>query len=172
MGVVEVLTKIGSFAGLVTLIWKIVEERNTYLILKVETKKVDGEYSVLTQIQNSNKIAAKKIDNAFLIISPENESLIPVGQRIAQRLHINEDFTTTNDFKKLFGEESIYIDKEVVFIPLSFYYSENVDIADEQLTYRCSVDKEELAKGTYSVRFYLFGEDRLHRSTQDLLVIS
>jgi len=92
--------------------------------------------------------------------------------RISKALKTTFLINSTNDFEKLNSEKTIYLDRQIAFIPLEFYYSENIDIADEELTYRCFLDKEKLEKGQYSVRFYLFGQKRYHRSTQDLLIIN
>ena len=163
---------IGGLAGLVALGWKIFEELKSYLRIKVEVKTEGDNYSVLTEIENANKISSKKIDNAFILISPEKGNLIKAGKSVAERLNINEAIESTDEFKFLVSNESIYIDNRIIFIPLEFYYDENIDIADEKLTYRCFIDKTKLNKGQYSVRFYIYGEKRYHRSTQDLLVIS
>jgi hypothetical protein len=47
--------------------------------------------------------------------------------------------------------------------PLPFYYEENVDVADEALSYEHVIDCEEFPVGTYGVRFYIEGRPRLHR---------
>lgn len=170
--IVDGIKLIGGLAGLIALGWKVFEEMKTYLRIKVEAKKDGDNYSVLTEIENANKISSKVIENAFLLISPERGDLIQAGQRIASELKINHVINSTNDFEYLTTDSSIYVDNKFAFIPLNFYYSENVDIADEKLTYRSYIDKTRFDKGQYSVRFYIYGEKRLHRSTQDLIVIS
>jgi hypothetical protein len=175
--IIEGIKLIGGIAGLVSLGFKVYEEIIGYLKIKVQVFNEDGIYSALTEIENTSKWSRKKIDNAFLIISPENFDLIEVGRIIAYRLYIDHKVPNciqieyTNDFEKLKGEETIYIDNKIAFIPLQFYYNENIAIGDEKLTYRCLVDKKKLQPGSYSVRFYIFGEGRYHRSTQDLLVV-
>ena len=57
-------------------------------------------------------------------------------------------------------------------MPIPFYYIENIDIADETLTYRVPINIENFVPSTpYAVRFYLFAANRLHRSTQDTFLI-
>ncbi|WP_428330712.1 hypothetical protein [Mucilaginibacter sp.] len=175
--IISFLTTIGGFAGLITLIWKITEEFRTYLLINVEVRKVENNYTIFTEVRNINKLSKKKIENAFLIISPEKCDIIKAGQRIAQDFDLDpKSITTTNCFVKFrnYSEPDIpiYKDQEIVFIPLDFYYLENLHLADEQLTYTCFVNKEFLLKGKYSVRFYLCNENRLPRSTQDLLIIN
>jgi hypothetical protein len=113
----------------------------------------------------------KKISNAFVIITPENSGLLDAGRRISQHIGNEKKVYYTNHFEHLESEEPIYIDRSIAFIPLSFYYSENIAIGDEKLTYCCSVDKTMLNPGRYSVRFYIFSKGRYHRSTQNLLTI-
>ena len=171
--IVEGIKLIGGFAGLAALGFKIYEELIGYLKIKVQVDSKDKIYSILTEIENTSKWSKKKIDNAFLIISPENTNLIDTGVKIAKQLKLDEEnIINTNDFEKLNGKQSVYLDSQIAFIPLDFYYSENIAIGDEKLTYRCSVDKTKLKSGNYSVRFYIYGEKRYHRSTQDLLTIT
>ena len=170
--IVEGIKLVGGLAGLTALGFKFYEELVGYLKVKVQVDSKDKIYSILTEIENTSKWSRKKIDNAFLIISPENSDLIETGVNIAKELNLDEYIENTNDFEKLTGEQSVYFDNQTAFIPLDFYYSENIAIGDEKLTYRCSVDKTKLKSGNYSVRFYIYGEKRYHRSTQDLLTIT
>lgn len=169
--IVEGIKLIGALAGLMALGFKVYEEMVGYLKVKMQVDIKDKFYSVLTEIENTSKLR-KKIDNAFLIISPENYDLIKTGKGIAKKLKLDVKIDSTNDFENLIGKQSVYFDNQFAFIPLDFYYSENIAIGDETLTYRCSVDSTMLQPGSYSVRFYIYGENRYHRSTQDLLTIS
>ncbi len=170
--IVEGIKLVGGLAGLTALGFKVYEELVGYLKVKVQVDGKDKFYSVLTEIENTSKWSRKKIDNAFLIISPENSDLIETGVKVAKQLNLDDYIENTNDFEKLTGELSVYFDNQFAFIPLDFYYSENIAIGDEKLTYRCSVDKTKLKPGSYSVRFFIYGESRYHRSTQDLLTIT
>lgn len=170
--IVEGIKLIGGLAGLTALGFKIYEELVGYLKIKVEVNSENQQHSVQTEIENTSKWSRKKIDNAFLIVSPEYSDLIATGLSIAQHLNLDEYIENTNDFEKLTGEQAIYFDGQYAFIPLGFYYSENIAIGDEKLTYRCSIDNTQLQAGHYSVRFYIYGEKRYHRSTQDLLTIT
>lgn len=167
----EYVKIIGGLAGLIALFWNIFGERKNYLRIKVESFKDGENYTILTEVENVNKFSKKTIDNAFLIISPERSNLIKTGQRIAKELAVEKNINSTNKFAFLSSDKNIYIENKIIFIPLEYYYSENVDIADEKLTYRCYIDKTLLNKGQYSVRFYIYGGIRLHRSTQDLFII-
>lgn len=168
---IEGIKLIGGIAGIVALALKFFEEMYGYLRIKVEVKNENNQYAVFTEVENISRWSRKEISNALLIITPENSGLLGAGNRIAQQLGIEIRVNCTNDFEHFKSEVPIYIDRSIALIPLSFYYSENIAIGDEKLTYCCSVEKNKLNPGRYSVRFYIFSKGRYHRSTQNLLTI-
>ncbi len=86
----------------------------------------------------------------------------------------------------------LFIDRTSAFIPLPFYYSENIRIGNEEPTFELDIDQfvfrgnineeEEgymtneykLRPDNYSVRFFVFSSESLHyhRSTQCILKIN
>ncbi|MDI9862707.1 hypothetical protein QM480_00120 [Flectobacillus sp. DC10W] len=138
---IEGVKLVGGLAGLTALGFKVYEELVGYLKVRVQVDSKDNIYSVQTEIENTSKWSRKKIENAFLIISPENSDLIETGVKIAKQLKLDYNIKSTNDFKKLTSEHPLYFDCQIGFIPLDFYYSENIAIGNEKLTYRCLVDK-------------------------------
>ena len=76
---IEGIKLIGGLAGLTALGFKIYEELRGYVIIKVQVNEKDKMYSVLTEIENTSKWSRKKINNAFLIISPEYSDLLKAG---------------------------------------------------------------------------------------------
>lgn len=167
--IIEGIKLVGGLAGLIALGFKLIEELRGYLKIKVLVKNNTSNFCIGTEIENTSRMCKKKITNAFIIISEENLNIIEAGIRIARQLNLNKDIRTTNDFENLKADQPIYINQEIAFIPLDFYFSENIRFGDEKLTYSCSIDKTQLKSRNYSVRFYIYGENRLHRSTQDLL---
>lgn len=165
---IEILEFILSFTGLGALLFKIYEEYKGYLKMKITVEK----NTIYTEIENTSKWNKKIIDNSFIIISPESSDLIEVGCKIAQNLEIENSIRYTNDFGCLLGSESIYIDNQIGFIPLDFYFNENIAVGDEKLTYRCSLDLKQLQADKYSARFYIYSKNRYHRSTQDLFIVN
>jgi hypothetical protein len=170
--ILEAIKLIGGLAGLITFTWKIFEEYNSFIRIKIEVKKDNNNHSVLTEVENTNKIIRKHLNNAFIIVSPENSDILAVGQRIASKLDTSLTIEQTNQFESLNSNDIVYIDSEIMFIPLDFYFSENVAIGDEKMTYRCSIRSNSLNNGSYSARFFVYASGRLHRSTQDLFFIS
>ena len=117
-----------------------------------------------------------------MIISPENDPLKKSGNVIGDYFDLGElldsreyvafpkDIDPDNNF------DPIEIGHNTIFVTLPYYYSENMYVADEELTFTCSVNPDSLFPGRYSVRFFIFPVkrfifERYHRSTQDLLVI-
>jgi hypothetical protein len=169
--IIEAIKFIGGLAGLFAFGWKIFEFTKSYLKIKVQATYSNDIISVLTEVENSSFIA-KDIVNAILIISPEDDNLIQVGKKIKEALDDKHySIRTTDNFINFKPTQTTYIEKKIAIVPLPFYYSENIDIADEKLTYRCSLNKDKFEKGSYSVRFYLFHHKRLLRTTQDLFII-
>jgi len=171
MDIIEILKLVGGFAGIIALTWKVFEEFKVFLRIRVETQKENNKYTVLTEIENTSRFFNKKINNAFLIVSKEDADLIEIGEKIGENLNVNTEINCTNVFKEFQTDQEIYIDQEIAFIPLEFYYSENIGIGDEKLTYRCSINNNNLKSGNYSVRFFIYGNKKYHRSTQDLIII-
>jgi len=171
MNIIEILKIVGGLAGIIALTWKVFEEFKVFLRIKVETQNENNKYTVLTEIENTSRFFNKKINNAFVIASKEDADLIEIGKKIGENLNVNAEINCTNDFEEFQSDRALYIDKEIAFIPLEFYYSENIGIGDEKLTYRCSIDNSNFESGNYSVRFFIYGNKKYHRSTQDLIII-
>ncbi|MCX6146910.1 MAG: hypothetical protein NTW25_06615 [Candidatus Kapabacteria bacterium] len=167
----DVLKILAGFTGLGIFAYKIYIELKGYVRTSVKVIQNDNPIQIFTEIENSSRKFKRVIDNAFVIVSPELEDILVVGQKINNVLKISNTICKTNDFENFKLSEPTYIDNCIVIIPLQFYFSENIQIGDETLTYSCSLNRTLLEKGNYSVRFYIFGESRLHRSTQALLVI-
>src|SRR5882724_954367 len=166
----EWIKLLGAVAGFLALIWRVIDEFGAYLRIsvKVEAPKA-GWTSALTTVENKGN-RRKHISNALLLIGPEEESPLDSAKILAPALQYTGTIEFTNDFELLRESASIYSEGRAV-IPLPFYYSENVGVGDETLTYRATVDALQLTDGIpYAVRFFVFGERRLHRSTHDSFI--
>jgi hypothetical protein len=161
---------LGGAAGIAALIWRVVDEFGAYLRIsvKVETPK-GGWASAQTTVENKGN-RAKNLSYAFLLIGPEEESPIESAKVLAVPLDYKGPLEFTDQFVLLHASAPTYAEGRAL-IPLPFYYSENVDIADETLSYRAPVDARMLRDGIpYAVRFFVFGKRRLHRSTHDSFI--
>jgi hypothetical protein len=170
----EFIKVLGGVAGIVALVWRFVDEFGTWLRISVNvTSPTDGWMSVLTSVDN-NSNRPKPIEFACLLVSPECENPVAAAAELARALGSSTDIKYTNDIEKLKpdlkGRENSapIFDNGRVLLPLPFYYSENVGIGDETLTYRVQLDSSRLLPATcYAVRFFIFVRGRLHRSTHD-----
>jgi hypothetical protein len=161
---------LGAVAGFAALIWRVIDEFGAYLRIsvKVEAPKA-GWTTVLTTVENKGN-RPKNISYSLLLIGPEAESPLDSARVLAAALQYTGPLQLTNHFEGLRVPAPIYTEGRAL-IPLPFYYSENVDIGDEALTYRAAVDARKLTAGIpYAVRFFVFGKRRLHRSTHDAFV--
>ena len=61
------------------------------------------------------------------------------------------------------SDETIVGAEGRMIVPLSYYYLENIDVADENLSYEQTISTKDLPNDTYSVRFYVEASPRLHR---------
>jgi hypothetical protein len=163
----EWLKVLGGIAGLVALVWRFFDEFGAYLRIVVAVDAAStGPVSVLTTIDNKGN-RAKDVSYAFLLLGPEEESPVKSANVIRRSIGLDGEIQFTNELENLVVTSTIYADGRAL-IPLPFYYLENVSIGDETLTYRAPIQVRSLTDRTYySVRLYVFGPRRLHRSTQD-----
>lgn len=164
--------------GGVILLWYIYKAYRGYLQINLQISNVNGVYTVRTQVENVNEVLKKNIANAFLLITLEENDIVLAGKLIAREILGNPgSIKFSNDFGILSNNVPIYLTNNIGFIPLTFYYDENIGVNNEKLTYTCSIDQQKLQSGRYSVRFFIFPKQykyfkRHHISTQDLLIIS
>ena len=167
----EWIKLLGGLAGLAALAWRIVDEFGSYLRIAVKADLPKDDWvTVLATVDNKGN-RPKDVSYAFLLVGPESESPMESARIVARKVGYDGVLRYTNDLANLSLEAPVYADGRA-FIPLVFFYSENVRIGDETLTYRVPVDVRQLRAGLpYAVRFFVFPKGRLHRSTHDCFVI-
>jgi hypothetical protein len=164
---VEALKSIGSLAGIAALMWRLFDEYRAFLRLAVSTEPAPPKWMMITTEIDNRGLRAKRITAALVLVGPENESPIDTVNSLLEHAD-RSTVGSTNDFVTI-AENIVHADRAVLMIP--FYYSENVHIADETLSYTLPLNVEALPIGEpYAVRFLIFGEHRLHRSTQSCFV--
>jgi hypothetical protein len=175
MGYGEIISIVGCVLGILTFLWRLYDEFfNSYLHIDIQADQSSTEnITVLTRVINKG-LRKKKISYAVLVLGPQEENPAQTVAALTQHSNQSIAITHTNDIvrlKQLINDSSVYDDYGRGVIPLPFFYSEQVQIADETLTYRAFVDTINCSsKSVYSVRFYIFTEGRLHRSTHDLFI--
>ena len=170
--IIEGLKVAGGAAAIILLLWRILDEFGSYLRISLKVDVSDNSITALTSVENKG-YRSKNLSYAFLLITPEVESPIDTANAILNANGYNYRPANTNGFE-FFRELNIFnplYDNDRALIPLNYYYFENIRISDETLTYRALIDRTHLQNGThYSVRFYIFGKNRLHRSVHDCFV--
>jgi len=161
---------LAGVAGVTALLWRLIDEFGSYLRISIKVEPFNAEWATaLTAVQNNGN-RPKKLSYAFLLVSPESETLKHSANMLATAIGCKRPLKSTDDFKLLRVPQPIYAG-DCAVIPLPFYYLENIDIADEAVTYRALIDLRRLREDIpYAVRFYVFGKWRLHRSTHDLFI--
>lgn len=166
----DLIKLLGGLAGIAALVWRVFDEFGAYLriSLKVDGPK-DGWITALTAVENKGN-RAKNIAYAVLLVGPESEDPISSARRVAAGAEYSGDLESTNQLEFFRLDHPVYTEGRAL-IPLPFYYSENIDVADETLTYRAPIDSRRLEPEIpYAVRFFVFCEGRLHRSTHDAFI--
>jgi hypothetical protein len=174
---IRLLSLLGGFAGAITLVWRIVDVFKAYLHIEVSVEKMDGaRVKVRTVVENTNT-SAKKLDSAFLVISPADEDPERTVSVLFEGIGTPRTFKTSNEMvravtKRIKHDLNLIADgSERMLVPLPFYYAENYDIGDEKLSFECPIDCDHLKAGVYGVRFYIEGIPRLHRLVHALLEV-
>lgn len=149
------------------------KDKEKFLNISIDTYAESEHRLIKTQIFNQTD-KPQKIEYAFLLIS-EQDDWSGIIEHVNLKFGLN--MHCTNDFIELKSvvEDPLWMSKYAGgFIPLSFYYKENIDISNESPSYVYSFDnrKVNLPAGIYSVRFYVFpDEGRYHISTVGSFII-
>ena len=143
-----------------------------YLHIDIGITDVGKDY-LLTKVSIENRSEEpKKIENSLLLVAPEYENPIDSFNFLAKKFNFSKQVHSTNDIADIKLTEPKYSEGRVLF-PIPFFYSENITIADERLSYQVPIKISEMQEGMpYSVRFFVHGEEgRLHRTTHDSFVV-
>jgi hypothetical protein len=166
---IKILGLAGAFAGFATLIWRLVDVWKAFLHIGVAVVPLQGSsIKIRTIVENTNSIP-RKIRAAFLIIGPEDEDVDNTVVSLLANTKHSKKFGTLNEMVQIVtsiveeDSEKIVGTEGRMIIPVTYYYLENVDVADENLSYEQTIRTEGFPSGTYSVRFYVEARRRLHR---------
>lgn len=169
----ELLTTIGAVLGILAFCWKVWDTLKGYLRIDVivETSE-DQIVSAKTAVENQS-VRNKIVYNALLLIGPESENPIDLFNHLAFNTGFNPPVQSTNEIALIQSSKPVYDREGRAVIPLPFYYSENVRIGDERMSYRSPINTNYMTDMVpYSVRFFVCASGRLHRSTHDAFVFS
>jgi len=180
----ETLKIIGGIAGIVALIWRLLDTFKSYLQIDLEISKEAGStrLQLKTGVENKNHIG-KNIRAAFLLIGPQSEPPEQIVKKLGGRnRNLAREFFTLSEVVSTIAKvirsdhnidaSGIYDREGRALIPLPHYYEENRDIGDERLTYTIMIDSTNFPIGVYGVRFYVEPRwMRYYRVVQDAFEI-
>jgi hypothetical protein len=167
----------GGIAGIIALLWRILEVYKSYIQIELEVKKEAGSSRIQIDTAIENKsFLSKELDAAFLIVGPENES---PGQTVAALQKISPGLASFQSLNEMVSKIARIVchNREIApgglfdndghaIIPLTYYYWENIGIGDERLTCSCTIDMSNFPPGPYAIRFYVEPKRRYYRSVQ------
>jgi hypothetical protein len=166
---IKLLGLLGGFAGAITLGWRLVDVFKAYLHVELTVDQMGGrKVKLRTMVHNTNTIA-RKLDAAFLVIGPAEEAPDETVAALFKKIKEPLNFPDANQMVRAISERiqqdvaPLADDSGRMMIPLPFYYIENVDVADEKLSFEEIIDCAALPAGAYGVRFYIEAAPRLHR---------
>ena len=163
----ESLKIVGALLGIAAFVWKVHDLFVAYLHIALEISQSKDNVFATATVENKS-LLRKRIDNALLLVGPESESPLETFKRVSDENAWGITATSTNDIAAHRIEGTAVASKGRQVVPLSFFYSENLAIADERLSYCAPLSLESVEAGVpYSVRFFVSGKERLHRSTHN-----
>jgi hypothetical protein len=177
MGNKDLVATVALGLSIVTLVWRIRDERVSYLRIGLTVMTtVGGRFAIARATIRNDSIRIKKLSTAFLLVGPVEEDPIDtfnaaVGSRSGSPA------CCAIDFERLVPDASA-ADAEAVrrVVPLTYFTEENDNVGDEELAYSLPIDLASLSGPlTLSVRFYVYGcrraRQNYHRKVHDVLVV-
>ena len=150
------------------------KKEKDYLDLTIDVYSSKKNHSIKTQVINKSG-EDKVINFAFILITKQDANIVGELEQIVKTYNWNVNLEQrTNCFYLIKPHvKKPLFEKELCIIPLSFYYSENVRIGNENpcFTYTFNQDDVQLEKGIYSVRFFIYPDIGYHRCTVDSLIV-
>ena len=179
MDIYQIIKISGIVLGVVAFIWSVLEARYSYLYIKILLPVIEDKYILIrTEVENRSKFV-KGIDFAFLLIGPQSESPIETIQAIESEETVElikcRSFIDPSIKAKKIRQDDKEIKKHEIhersLIPIPFYYEEQKNIGNELLGCVIPIIKLNFIEGkAYSIRFYVIGHGRLHRSYHEMFI--
>ena len=162
----HLLPVLAAIPGIIAFFWRVLDHYRSYLHITLRVDLKDDRFPTAMTVVENKSISKKRLSNALLLIGPEHESPIETMSQL------NLVVEHTNDIVKLKIHNAVPGPGGRSLIPLPFFYSENVRISDEKVSYRAPIDTRYIPRGVpYSVRFFISAPERLHRTTHDSFVL-
>lgn len=153
-----------AFVGVYLYLHRNRDEELNYLELNLNVIDENGYLKVRTELSNPTNFD-RDVYFALLIISKSGEPFLDI---INSELQYN--FKDTNSLIGL-KDKSIYLKENFAFIPLKYYFKENIRVGNEKLIYEVPINSDDIDEDDLSffdVRFFVFrGQEEInsyHRS--------
>ncbi|MEI7509408.1 MAG: hypothetical protein WCJ62_08075 [Flavobacterium sp.] len=146
-------------------------ESGNFLKIYISATLKDSFLSINTRVKNKT-YEDKKIFAAFLIITKQSEDIVSEVNK-----YLNQSFIDTNSFLNLSTYKTL-IKEDFAFIQLPYYYSENLRVGNEHLSFSIAgienTNINNLNKNIYEVRFFIYRKfnflNPYHRCVQTCFV--
>ena len=150
-------------------------EQNEFVKIELAAKLEEDYLMIDTKVENNVNLK-KRIKHACLIINSENEEDDFFGswQRFFNTRNEPIMINSTDDFINTKNIDNIMASETHAYIPLPFYYSENICIGNETVCFRASLRTNSLTVETrpYSIRMLVYSEDEhRHRTTHTSIIL-
>ena len=156
---------IGAVSGLSALAWRVIDYIVSYLYIELHVDLRDGNFLTAMTVVENRKSGKRGLDRAALLVGPESEDPRDTMQQMGICVK------SANCIVE-YSKEAKCGPGGRCLIPLPFYYSENIAIADEKVSYRMPIETQNIERGVpYSVRFFVRRPRRLHRTTHDCFLL-
>lgn len=179
---------VGGVLGIFAFLWNLAGYIWTYILshlqIDISCEKVkigDKQKLKVTAIVENKGVIAKKIDFAFLLIAPENESFKNSLMQIARQNGLKGDGKNITELLQYCIAKGKQLDSSIInnsfaMYSLPFFYEEQFQIGNEKAKYSYLIDMEDyLEAKVYNIRFVTVSRHLLstylrHRSTCDLFI--
>lgn len=140
-----------TFIGFYVFLNKNRDDELNYLELDLNVLQEENYLRIKTSINNPTNFD-RDINFAFLIISRTDKSFLYTLNQV-----LNTNYENTNNLIYLKNNQFVFTD-EFAFIPLKYYYKENIKIGNEKLIYEIPISSKEndLEMKFYNVRFFVY----------------
>lgn len=157
---------VGGASGIFALILRQRDRRKSYLHIHVKVEVIRTNF-VTALVTVENRIVKRNdLINACLLIGPEDEDPMETARLLGYGV------CSTNDIAKIQIGHRIEDEVGRSYIPLPFFYEENLAISDETITYRTPINTTNVQTGiAYSVRLFVRPKVGYHRTTQDCFMM-
>jgi hypothetical protein len=148
-----------------------IKNKEDFLKMYVSATNDNNVVTIKTEVKNETK-SNRKIKTAFLIITLQGKNIIDEVNN-----NLNQQVKKTNDFIVIKNSAN-YSSENFAFIKLPYYYSENLRVGNEHLSFSIAgtenMNLNNLNKKIYEVRFFVYRKYNLlnpyHRCVQTCFI--